>query len=253
MLTPTQREKMALYVRSYILRSAENFGHRNAAQRASARWTHTLNVVKNVQLITSGEVSGDDLHMVCETAAMFHDIDHYTVQLEYHAQRGAETATRWLTKEGYDAGFVKRVATIVRNHHMDLDDDVPVDDLLAQIDATRNYETRVVMDADTLDKIGVSNLLQSVITLTLNGKRLGDVAKELTSGWPLQRASLWKQLLTTRTGKALGEERYQFYEAALRQIATEIVIQDPYPLLTQTQEFAQIAPYLPDLPKRPQA
>jgi predicted metal-dependent HD superfamily phosphohydrolase len=244
-LTDAQRQKMGMYVRSYMLRSAENLGHRNAAHRASARWTHSLNVVKNVQMILEGECAADDVREVCEVAAMFHDIDHYTVQLEYHAQRGAETASRWLLKEGHDAALVKRIVTVIRQHHMDLDDDLPIEEQVAEVLNSRNYETRVVMDADTLDKIGISNVLQSVITLTLNGNRLGDIAKELTSGWPLQRASLWKQLLTTDTGKRLGAERYAFYEAMLKQIAGEIVINDPYPAMSQTQEFAQIAQFLP--------
>ena len=245
LLTDEQRQKMALYVRSYILRSAENFGHRNAAHRASARWTHTLNVVKNANLIMNGEVVGDDVRSVVEVAALFHDIDHYTVQLMYHAARGAETATRWLTKEGYDPAFIKRVSMVIRNHHTDLDDDVPVEEQIAEIVSTLNYETRVVMDADTLDKIGVNNILQAVMTMTQNGQRLSDIAQELASGWPVQRASLWKQLLTTKTGQVLGEERYQFYEAFLQQIATEIAFSDPYPTLTMTQEIAQVAQFLP--------
>lgn len=244
-LSAEQRQKMALYVRSYILRSAENFGHHHADSRASARWTHTLNVVKNADLIMNGEVVGDDLRTAVEVAALFHDIDHYTVQLMYHAARGAETARHWLNKEGYDPDFVKRVEVMIRNHHTDLDDDIPVEEQIAEIVSTLNYETRVLMDADTLDKIGVNNILQSVMTMTQNGQRLADIAQELASGWPLQRASLWRQLLTTKTGQALGEERYQFYEAFLQQISTEIAFVDPFPSLTMTQEFAQVAQSIP--------
>jgi HD superfamily phosphodiesterase len=244
-LTEAQRQKIALYVRSYLLRSAESFGHRNATTRASARWTHTLNVTKNVRLIMDGERLDAEQQAICEVAAMFHDIDHYTVQQMYHAARGAETASRWLAKEGFDPAFIKRVSVIIRNHHTDLDDDIPVEEQVAEVVATQNYETRIVMDADTLDKIGISNILQAVITMTQNGQRLADVAKELTSGWPLQRASLWRQLLTTRTGQALGEDRYEFYRDVLQQIALEIVFDDPHPSLTNTQEIAQVAQSLP--------
>jgi hypothetical protein len=96
------------------------------------------------------------------------------------------------------------------------------------------------MDADTLDKIGVSNILQAVLSMGAARRQLAESAKELTSGWPLQRAKLWKYLLTTRTGKALGEERFAFYETFLRQIETEIVMDDPFPASTQTQEVAQV-------------
>ncbi len=172
---------------------------------------------------------------------MFHDIDHYTVQAEYHALRGAETATRFLTKEGYDQDFIRRVDEAVRNHHQDLDDELPIDIQLQHIIETLSPEARMVFDADTLDKIGVSNILQSVLTLGMAQRaEVAAAATQLTSGWPLQRAKLWKELLTTPTGRRLGEERFAFYEQFLKQVALEIVMQDPYPLSKETQELAQI-------------
>ncbi|MFN8418648.1 MAG: HD domain-containing protein [Anaerolineae bacterium] len=240
-LTGAQRELMGQYVRAYLIRSAEKFGHRHANLRSSARWTHSLSVVKNVLLILEGENTDEETRAVCEVAALFHDIDHYTVQSEYHAAKGAETATHWLTKQGYDPEFIKRVAAIIRDHHTDLEDDVSVEEQVAHIEQTYSYETRIVMDADTLDKIGASNILQAVLTMSQNGQRLADVARELTSGWPLQRASLWKQILTTTTGKRLGEDRYAFYESFLAQVAQEIVFDDPYPTMTMTQEVKAVS------------
>src|SRR5258708_33021504 len=101
-VTKVQREKIALYVRNYIIRTAERHGHQNALFRANARWMHTLNVGHNLELILKGEKASEYSADVCRVAALVHDVDHYTVPQEYHAARGAETATPLLNKEGYD-------------------------------------------------------------------------------------------------------------------------------------------------------
>jgi len=228
-LSDTERDKIYRYVRSYILRTAEHHGHQNAEFRATARWMHTLNVCHNLKLILAGERPDDDVCDVCEIAAVFHDIDHYTVAYEYHALQGAQTATRYLKKEGYEPEFVARVANAIREHNRDLVDDQPVEDQVRHIVETLSLEVRMVMDADTLDKIGGSNILQAISSITFSDKhQVSEIARELTSGWPLQRAKAWKDLLTTETGKKLGEERFAFYEQFLRQIEAEVIMDDPY-------------------------
>ncbi|MCC7446550.1 MAG: HD domain-containing protein [Anaerolineae bacterium] len=239
-LATAQRQKIANYVRSYILRTAESFGHQNATQRGSARWTHTLSVYQNLQQIMDGENASPESRDVCEVAAFFHDIDHYTVQVEYHAAKGAETAARFLKKENYSPEFIFRVTEVIRAHDRDLSDEIPIDEQVQEIVDTLSLETRMVMDADTLDKIGVSNILQSVLTMGFSRQPLVEVAQELSSGWPLQRAKLWKDMLTTQTGKRLGEERFAFYEQFLNQVAQEVVTDDPYPQMAVTQEVARV-------------
>jgi HD superfamily phosphodiesterase len=240
-ISEAQRQKIASYVRKYIIRTAERHGHQNAAFRANARWMHTLNVRQNVLMILDGEHASNEARDICEIAAFFHDIDHYTVQHEYHAMRGAETASRYLLKEGFDTEFVQRVAHAVREHNRDLDDNIPISDQIQQIIEDLSLEARMVMDADTLDKIGVSNILQAVTSMGGTDKRqVSDIARELTSGWPLQRAKLWKEMLTTETGKAMGEQRFAFYQQFLTQVESEIIMRDPYPEITVTQEVMQV-------------
>jgi HD superfamily phosphodiesterase len=242
-ISSAQKSKIAGYVRDYILRTAQNYGHQNAVYRANNRWKHTLNVVQNVKLILEGEGSAPDVCDVCEIAAMFHDIDHYTVQAEYHAQRGAETATRYLTKEGYDPEFVKRVAYAVREHDRDLNDEESIETQVQKIRDGVTHEARMVMDGDTLDKVGVSNILQAIVSMgTTNKRHITEFARELVSGWPLDRAKMWKEILTTETGRKIGEERFAFYEQFLKQIETEIVMYDPYQPLGVTQEMTPVSP-----------
>jgi HD superfamily phosphodiesterase len=241
-ISDAQQQKIAFFVRSYIIRTAQSYGHQNASYRASARWMHSLNVHQNAKHILNGEAASEETRDICEIAALFHDIDHYTVQQEYHAARGAETATRFLLKEGYPKEFVTRVAAAIREHDRDLDDDIPVDEQVQEIINELSLESRIVMDADTLDKIGVSNILQAVLGMGTAKRLVSESARELTSGWPLQRAKLWKEMLTTHTGRVLGEERFAFYEQFLQQLELEIVMSDPYPQLSQTQEIAQVGP-----------
>ncbi len=234
-------QKIAAYVRSYLMRTTETFGHQSAAGRAANRWTHTLNVCQNLDLILDGEDAARDTRDVCRVAAMFHDIDHFTVELQYHGVRGAETAAHVLKKEGYEPEFIRRVAEIVRGHYWDLDDERPVAEQAEEIKRTLNLETRMVMDAENLDKIGVSNVLQAVATLTATRKcQPADLARELISGWPLERARLWMELLTTPTGQRLGAERFAFYEQVLKEIEREMVLDDPYPSVKATQEVARV-------------
>jgi HD superfamily phosphodiesterase len=228
-LTDKQMAQFANYVHGYLLHTANNYGHLNATRRAEMRWMHTLNVLKNCELILEGEGADYYPQQVCRVAALFHDIDHYTVDLPYHGQRGAETTLKYLTKEGYPADFASRVAEAVRTHHQDYDDDDPITQQVAAIAAKLGKEAQIVMDAETLDKIGASNILQSVITLCSKPKLTGDLAHDLTAGFPLQRALNWQATLVTATGKRLGQQRLAFYEQFLQQVRQEVVMVDPYP------------------------
>ncbi len=229
-LTDQQMQRAADFVRGYLRRTAECDSPHNAAFRAENRWQHSLNVQKNIRALADGEGIPLDSRAVCDLAALFHDVDHYTVDYEYHGLRGAETATKFLTEEGYAPQFVERVAEAVRRHHYELEDDIPIAEQMRYIIANAGNEARLLMDAETLDKIGVSNILQSLLTLGRAGNRqVNDAARELVSGFPLERARLWYQTLVTPTGQRIGAQRLAFYEQVLAQIEAEIVTEEPYP------------------------
>jgi len=241
-LSVLQRQRAAQYVRGYLLRTVVNYGRRDQEHKATWRWMHTLNVVKNISQICDGEGISAETREICEIAALFHDVDHYTVEIQYHGVRGAETATRYLKKDGYPAEFVTRVADAVRGHHFDLDDDLPVEEQMKEIVQGKSAEAKMLMDAETLDKIGVSNILSSIITLSeLKHPQVHEVGRELASGWPLARAQNWQATLVTGTGKRIGAERLAFYAQFVAQINDEVVMADPYPQpSTQTQEMLQL-------------
>lgn len=228
-LSQDQMRRIAQYVRDYLMKTSQRHGHAHAKFRAENRWRHTLNVQKNIRALADGEKLTADERQICDVAALFHDIDHYTIELAYHGLRGAETTEKFLRAEGYPADFVQEVADAVRLHHFALDDDLPIREQMQQYIEGSSRVAQALMDAETLDKIGASNILQSVLTMGRNDWQLGRASRELLSGFPLDRARLWYQALVTETGRKIGAQRVSFYEQMLAQIESEIVCDDPYP------------------------
>lgn len=221
-------QPIAEHVRTYLLRTATAGDPRNGERRATARYWHTLNVLHNIDLILSGEQADPSTRQICEIGALFHDVDSYTVRHADHAMRGAETATRYLTKAGYPAELVKSVAQVVRDHDYDWDDEQPAVEQVTAMLAKLSNPSRMVIDADILDKIGVSNIMAALMPMGRADKHAYEAARELTEGWPLERARFWYDLLTTKTGRSLGAQRFGFYQQFLAQIKDEIMTADPF-------------------------
>lgn len=122
------------------------------------------------------------------------------------------------------------MAEAIRRHHNEFEDDVPLEEQMRAILAHASLEARLLMDAETLDKIGASNIVQSLLTLgKAAGMQVNTAARALVTGFPLERARLWYQTLVTPTGRRIGAQRLAFYEQVLAQIEAEIVTEDPYP------------------------
>jgi hypothetical protein len=227
MLNPSY-QPIAEYIRAYLLRSAQTGDPRNGQRRATARYWHSLNVYSNVNQILTGENASAEERQIGEIAALFHDIDIYTVAHSDHAMRGAETASRFLIKAGYRRELVAEIARAIRDHDHDFDDEQPAADQVADMLANLPHTSLMVIDADLLDKIGVSNIMAALMPMGRTDKQANEAARELTNGWPLERARFWHDLLTTKTGRAMGDQRFTFYEQFLAQIENEIVMTDPF-------------------------
>ena len=227
-------QPIAEYLRSYLLRSAQAGDPRNGQRRATARYWHSLNVYNNVSMILTGDKASPEARRIAEIAALFHDIDIYTVAHSDHAMRGAETATRFLIKAGYPRELVAEIAQTVRDHDHDFDDEQPAADQVADMLANLPHTSLVVIDADLLDKIGVSNIMAALMPMGRTDKQANEAARELTDGWPLERARFWHDLLTTKTGRAIGDQRFSFYQQFLAQLESEIVTTDPFAQLATT-------------------
>jgi hypothetical protein len=114
---------------------------------------HTVNVVKNVRLVMSGEGWPDEARRVGEACAWLHDVGRFSQLRDYntfqdaksidHAVRSVEVveAGGWL--EGLEAAERKRVLTAVALHNKK---EVP-----AALEAETSHLCHAVRDADKLD------------------------------------------------------------------------------------------------------
>jgi HD superfamily phosphodiesterase len=219
--------KIADYVRRYMLKHASAGDPVYGERRATARYWHTLSVYRNLNEILLGEKADDATREVCEIAALFHDVDSYTVEHAYHGERGAETATNYLRKDGYDDGLIAQVAQVIRDHNYDFDDERPAAEQVTDIARTYSKASLYVLDADVLDKIGATNILAAVMPMGLNNKHAYEAAQTLGT-WPLERAQFWYDLLTTKTGRLMGAQRFGFFQQFIKQLEIEIAMSDPF-------------------------
>lgn len=218
---------IADYVKRYMLKHATAGDPVYGERRATARYWHTLSVYRNIDLILRGEAADSATRDICEIAALFHDVDSYSVEHAYHGYRGAETATKFLRKGGYEEPLIEQVAQAVRDHNYEFDDDRSPSEQVAEMIRTLPAYSLYVIDADILDKIGVSNLLAAVMPMGMSNKHAYEAARVLTT-WPYERARFWTDLLTTHTGKTMGAQRFAFFQQAVEQLETEIVMTDPF-------------------------
>ena len=221
-------QAVAQYVRTYLLRTAQIGDPKRGEQRATTRYWHTLNVFRTVGIILDGEKADERTRQICMLGALLHDVDVYSVSHSDHGIRGAETATRFLRKQGYSQDVIDLVARAVHDHNYDFDDDQSIAAQVAEMRRTMPPTSLMVLDADVLDKIGVSNILNAVLQVGRADKSVHEATLELTDGWPIERARVWRDFLTTPTGQRLGRERFAFYEQFVAQIETEIVMRDPF-------------------------
>ncbi len=220
-------KRIAEYIKRYMLKHATAGDPLHGERRATARYWHTLSVFKNLQTILDSEGADPETREVAQVAALFHDVDSYTVEHAYHGDRGAETAEKFLAKEDYAVPFIERVKRAIRDHNYDYDDERPVEEQVAEIVRDNPPESLYVMDADILDKIGASNILAAVMPLGLSDKHAYEAARMLTL-WPLERAQFWASALTTATGRGMGAQRLAFYGTFIAQLRDEIALTDPF-------------------------
>jgi uncharacterized protein len=109
---------------------------------AEYRYNHILNVTELAAEIAKKEGANVDATRV---AALFHDIAKLEVEQDVHAEAGARVAREYLrSRTEYPESFITQVCDAVAEHSYQGDlADVPL-------------ETRCLMEADLLDKIGAN-------------------------------------------------------------------------------------------------
>ena len=138
---------MSEFVFEYLAASVENEDEGGRMRwypwhSADYRHNHILNVVELAEEIARAEGADVD---VTRVAALFHDVAKLDADQDVHAEEGARVARQYLENRGdYPESFVDEVCRAVRDHSYQGDlTDLPL-------------ETRCVIEADLLDKVGAN-------------------------------------------------------------------------------------------------
>ena len=159
---------MKQFVRDYLAASveAEDDGGRMRWypwHSAAYRFNHILNVVDLAEEIADTE--GADVDVV-RVAAVFHDVAKLEVDQDVHAEAGARIAREYLQSRGaYPESFIEEVAGAVVDHSYTGD--------LANVP----LESRCLIEADVLDKVGANGAVLMLLRMGYESRTHMDAAK----------------------------------------------------------------------------
>ena len=140
-------EEMQQFVYDYLSASVESEDDGGRMRwypwhSAEYRYNHILNVVDLATYIAEEEGANVD---VVRVSALFHDIAKLEAEQEVHAEEGARVAREYLRTRGdFPSSFVDQVTQAIVDHAYQ----GPLTDV--------SLETRCLIEADILDKVGAN-------------------------------------------------------------------------------------------------
>ncbi|MDS0298180.1 HD domain-containing protein [Halogeometricum sp. S1BR25-6] len=149
-------ETMKRFVSDYLSASVENEEDGGRMRwypwhSAEYRFNHILNVVELASKIAEREGADED---VVRVAALFHDIAKLEADQEEHAEEGARVAREYLATHGeFPQSFVEQVCQVVEDHSYQ--------GSLADV----TLETRCLIEADILDKVGANGTVLMLLRM----------------------------------------------------------------------------------------
>src|SRR5699024_4835713 len=130
---------------------------------AEYRFNHIKNVVAIATDIAESEGANVD---VVRVAALFHDVSKLEAEQDLHAEAGARVAREYLDSHGeYPSSFVSEVCTLVADHSYQ----GPLSEL--------PLETRCLIEADLLDKIGANGAVLLILRMGYESRTHMDAAE----------------------------------------------------------------------------
>jgi uncharacterized protein len=148
MLNSEQRlQKIAQYVQSHLQEMAER--DPSPEHDADYRWQHTLRVASYGQQVAEAE--GANIEVVV-AACLLHDLAHFEAETDYkgHGRLGARLSRSLLEELGYSPADIDNICYSVAVH----------------VDGEAGYahpatlESKIVSDADNIDRFGAFRVLQ---------------------------------------------------------------------------------------------
>ena len=187
---------MEQFVHDYLVASVESETEGGRMRwypwhSAEYRFNHIRNVVD-----LSGEIAREEGANVDVTrvAALFHDIAKLEVDQDVHAEEGARIAREYLTTQAeYPQSFVDQVCESVRDHSYQDDlGDLPL-------------ETRCLIEADILDKIGANGAALMLLRMGYESRTHMDAAEMV--GRVLERGEDAADRVHSQTAQDIAHRR----------------------------------------------
>ncbi|MFC5588207.1 HD domain-containing protein [Sporosarcina soli] len=187
---------------------------------ASHDFAHIERVLRNAEMILQQESDADP--QVVRLAVLLHDIDDVKYQSD-----DQPTATELLQTIGADRQLSEQVLTCIES----------VSFSGGHAKELTSIEGAIVRDADRLDAIGAIGIARAFAFGGARGRKLYDAnetAREIMSEAEYrsketasvthfyEKLLLLKDLMSTKEGKRLAEQRHAFMETFLKQLNSEI-------------------------------
>jgi len=195
-VTDTEFADMEQFVYDYLAASvqSEDDGGRMRWypwHSADYRFNHIKNVVDLAREIAADE--GADLDVVT-VAALFHDVSKLEAPQDIHAEEGASVAREYLTSRcDYPQSFVEEVCSAIEAHsHQGSLADLPL-------------ETRCLIEADILDKIGANGTALMLLRMGYESRTHMDAARMVDRVF--QRGKDHVDRLESDTAESIAHQR----------------------------------------------
>ncbi len=189
-------EEMKGFVRDYLAASVESEEDGGRMRwypwhSADYRFNHILNVVDLAVDIAESE--GADIDVV-RVAAVFHDVAKLEAEQDVHAEAGARVAREYLQSRGnYPESFIEEVCGAVVDHSYTGD--------LTDV----SLESRCLMEADLLDKVGANGAVLMILRMGYESRTHMDSAKMVDR--VLQRARDHTDRVVSDTAESIAHRR----------------------------------------------
>ena len=187
---------MKRFVRDYLAASVESEDDGGRMRwypwhSAAYRFNHIVNVVDLATEISESE--GADVDVV-RVAAVFHDVAKLEVEQDVHAEAGARVAREYLQSRGnYPESFIEAVCGSVVDHSYTGDlADVPL-------------ESRCLIEADVLDKVGANGAVLMLLRMGYESRTHMDAAKMVDR--VLDRAHDHTDRIVSDTAESIAHRR----------------------------------------------
>ena len=208
--------EMKRFVRDYLTASVESETGGGRMRwypwhSAKYRYNHILNVADLAAEIASREGANVD---VARVAALFHDVAKLEVDQDVHAEAGARIAREYLqSRTDSPESFIEQVSGAVADHSYEGDlDDVPL-------------ETRCLMEADLLDKVGANGTMLMLLRMGYESRTHMD-ANEMV-GRVLERGEDAVDRVQSETAESIAHQRIKRVRWFKEWLESEVAEMEP--------------------------